>query len=185
MNLYLKASLVALALIAAAVFGWTKFKENSEADRPQHQLIEQLETQGAFDFEAQDIEGRPFKLSQYKGSVVILNFWASWCGPCVEEVPSLIKLVEEMKGKVKVVAISGDTQKSDIDVFLKSFPKFKSENIVIVWDKDSNLAAKYGVDRLPESFVLGKDLKLIKKIIGSIGWYSKDSIAYMEEIYKK
>lgn len=185
MNLYFKASLVSVALIVGAVMAWNQFKSNSEAERPQHQLIDQLETQGAFDFETQDIAGRPFKLSHYKGSVVILNFWASWCGPCVEEVPSLIKLVEEMQGKVKVVAISGDSQKSDIDVFLKSFPKFSSENIVIIWDKDSSLAQKYGVDRLPESFILGKDLKLIKKIIGSIGWYSKDSIAYMEELYKK
>lgn len=144
-----------------------------------------MENEGVSDFSATTLDGEAFKLSQFKGKVVILNFWASWCGPCVEEVPSLIKLIKELKGDVELLAISGDSSLEDINVFLKSFPDLKGPNIKVIYDKDRSLMNTFGVTRLPESLVLNSDQKLAKKLVGSINWYTKDSISYMKTLIPK
>ncbi|MGE5086642.1 MAG: TlpA family protein disulfide reductase, partial [Bacillota bacterium] len=147
--------------------------------------IEDMEKNGVPNFAARSLSGEEFQLAQFNGKVVILNFWASWCGPCVEEVPSLIKLVKEFKGDVQLIAISGDSNLEDIQVFLKSFPELKSENIKIVFDQDRSKMKMFDISRLPESLVLGTDHKLVKKLVGSIDWYTKDSVAYIQGLLKK
>lgn len=97
----------------------------------------------------------------------------------------MISLVEAMGGKLKLVAVSGDNSKDDINAFLKAFPKLRGENITIIWDEDRSLSRLYGVDRLPESFVVGKNLHLAKKIVGGIPWHTKDSEAYINELVTK
>jgi thiol-disulfide isomerase/thioredoxin len=112
-----------------------------------------------------------------------VNFWASWCGPCIEEVPSLIKLLKTFPNELELIAISGDSNQADIDSFMKSFPEMKTlPNIHVVWDADKSLAQKYQIFRLPESFLLDKDLKLIKKISGTIDWHTEDAIAYIKQV---
>lgn len=147
--------------------------------------VETWETEGLPDFTAKTLDGQTVQLSSFAGKVVILNFWASWCGPCVEEVPSLIKLVKEFKGEVQLVAISGDSNRNDIDVFLKSFPELKEANITLIWDEDRSLMKTYGVMRLPESLVSDRQHKLVKKLVGSIDWHNKDSIEYMNGLLNK
>src|SRR4051812_6071997 len=70
--------------------------------------IEEMTQVGLQDFQAPTINNTTFKLSQATQKVVILNFWASWCGPCVEEFPSLLKVVNESNGQVGLVALSLD-----------------------------------------------------------------------------
>ncbi len=120
-----------------------------------------------------------------KGSVVIVNFWASWCAPCVEEVPSLIKLINKYNGKVKLLAISGDSSKQDIEIFLKSFPGLKAENITVVWDENRSLMKMFSIARLPESYIFSQDLKLQKKVVGTIDWYTEDAQKYIETLFSK
>ncbi|WP_413290377.1 TlpA family protein disulfide reductase [Bdellovibrio sp. HCB337] len=134
-------------------------------------------------FEAQTLKGQSIKLSDFKGKVVIVNFWASWCGPCVEEVPSLISLLKTFPNDVALIAISGDSNQEDINSFLKSFPEMNSlPNSYVVWDSEKKLIPQYQVFRLPESFVVGKDLKLVKKISGTIDWHTEDAIAYLKQL---
>ncbi len=182
---HLRAFITVLLIL---VFGWLGVQVwKNRSDRPDSPLaaIEAMETNGVPQFEAQSVDGKKISTKDLKGQVVILNFWASWCGPCIEEVPSLIKLVEEFKGQIHLLAISGDSNKEDIEIFLKSFPQLRSANIDIIWDKDRSLMEKYGVAQLPESFIAGKDQKLIKKLIGSINWYNDDSKAYMKTLLSR
>lgn len=184
MKQHLKAALVILiiGIIGILFFKYTIDSRMSDDSSSRYSVLESLESKGAANFSAKDIHGVSFDLESFKDKVVILNFWASWCSPCVEEIPSLIKLVNEFNGKVQLVAISGDNSLEDIQVFLKSFPDLKNSNIKIVWDQDRKLMQEFGISRLPESLILKGDRKLAKKIVGTINWYTKDSIEYVKTL---
>ena len=186
MKIYLKA-LLATALVAVGfffLFGyWGKITLSEEGDR-RLKLIESMEKQGLPDFSAVSTRGQKIQLSQFQGKPVIVNFWASWCGPCVEEFPSMVKLIEEMKGEVQLIAISQDSSEEEMQSFLKAFPKGENPNIHVIWDHDRSLGTMYSADRLPESFVADREHKLARKIIGSIDWATPEAIEYMRSLLK-
>jgi thiol-disulfide isomerase/thioredoxin len=185
MNKHLKALLVvgglAALIVVAALFYQNSRNSLDNAENGAKQAI-QL-NQELPDFEVKDLTGGDLKLSQFKGKVVVVNFWASWCGPCVEEVPSLIGLLKTFPKDLEMIAISGDSSQADIDSFLKSFPEMKTTpNIHVVWDADKKLTQLFQIFRLPESFILSRDLKLVKKISGSIEWNTPEAIAYIKQV---
>ena len=188
MNVYIKASLVTLVSAAALFAGFAYWKKNTntEVDRPSLSLLNQMETVGVPAFNLKTLDEKDFKLEEVKGKVTIINFWASWCGPCLEEFPSMIELVKTMKNEVKLVAIAQDADRAEIMAFLKAFPEYeKQSSVIIVWDKDHEAAKSYAVDRLPETFVVGKDHKLARKITGSIKWNSPEAIDFMKNLMAK
>lgn len=188
MKQHIKAAIIVVILGVLGVWAFETFmlpRVTSTGTNSSVANLKQMETEGVPNFEFKDFDGQVMQLNSLAGKVVILNFWASWCSPCVEEVPSLIKLVKEFKGQVHLIAVSGDSRKEDIEVFLKSFPELKHVDIKIVWDEDRSLMKKFDVTRLPESLVLGKDQKVAKKLVGSIDWYNKDSIDYMKQLLAK
>ena len=120
------------------------------------------------------IDGTEIKSHSLKGKVIILNFWASWCTPCQEEFPAMIDIVNSLKD-VKLVAISNDDNEKDMKKFLKNLhkknPIFNNTNILMAWDKDKDISSgHFNVLRLPETFIINKDLQITKKIIGSSQW---------------
>ncbi len=187
MKKHLIASLIVFILGLFSIWGIAKYinSKNSQTFTPTFELIKELEEKGLHSFQFTDLDGVKTDVSSFAGQIVIINFWASWCAPCIEEVPSLIKLVEHFKGRVKLVAVSGDSELKDIEVFMKSFPELKRQNIYIVFDQDKSIMQRFGVNRLPESLIFGTNLKLEKKIVGTIDWYNPDSIAYTEELLAK
>ncbi|HPI39910.1 MAG TPA: TlpA disulfide reductase family protein [Pseudobdellovibrionaceae bacterium] len=137
------------------------------------------------DFEGTDIQGRPFKSSNFKDQVVIINFWASWCAPCIEEIPSLIKLVNELDGKVQLIAISSDYSLEEIETFKKSFPGLNHKNITIYWDNDRSYMKRFNIFKLPESYILRKNSVIAKKISGTIDWHTENSIQYFKDLFNE
>lgn len=135
--------------------------------------IEEMSQDGLKDFQAPTIDNATFKLSQTTQKVVILNFWASWCGPCVQEFPSLLKVVDEFHGDVALVALSVDSDEKQMREFLKNY-NVTNPNIYLLKDPDYVLAENFGTFKLPESYILNKDRKLVKKISGSIDWGNPD-----------
>jgi peroxiredoxin len=185
MKIYLKAiaaTLVVGVILAGLFWKWSQATFSSGTERIGK--IDEMETTGIPDFELLDFDGKKVKLSDFKGRALIVSFWASWCAPCLEEFPSMIDLVEKMKGKVQLVAISQDSSREDIDAFLKSFPKSKHKDIHILWDESHAVGQQYGAERLPESFVVNKDLKLVRKIVGSINWATPEAVEFMENLAK-
>lgn len=183
MNKHLKAALIvggiAMLLLAGTLAYQQKKELAAQAEKPKSLAINDPMP----DFEAKSLKGVDLKLSQYQNKIVILNFWASWCGPCVEEMPSLIKLMKALPNDVVLLAISGDSNKEDIDAFLKSFPELGTlANIHIIWDSNKALSQQYQVYRLPESFVVDKTQKMVKKISGTIDWYNEDALNYMKTL---
>ncbi len=118
-------------------------------------------------FEVSDLAGRSVTLDQLRGHTVILNFWASWCGPCRAEFPSLVSLHRELSGRgLEILAISTDVSARDIDEFLKGTPlPFR-----VAMDREGKAAASYAVSTLPTTFVLDREGRVIERVDGSVDW---------------
>ncbi len=186
MSAHLKALfgvLLAGAILAGIFFAFL-YKPKSEEAAPSIDLVEQMRVSGIPEIKAQDLTGKEFDISAFKGKILIVNFWASWCEPCVEEVPSLMSLVKQLDGQVELIAISGDSDKAEIMSFLKSFPGLQGAHITLLWDQDKSLVKNFGIERLPETFIVGRDGKLVKKVVGSVRWDHQESVTYFKELIK-
>lgn len=182
-KIYVKAGLltVGVGLVLVGLFmTWEQSSRTKIHGADQVAFVNALEAEGMHDFEGALLDGGRLKLSDYKGKKVVLSFWASWCGPCIEEFPSMIKMIEKLNGDMILVAVSEDSRKEDIDDFLKLFPGAKNPNIKIVWDQDLSIGKTYSAERLPESYVIGADFKMKKKVVGSIPWDTPEAIEYLK-----
>ena len=108
-----------------------------------------------------------------KGQVLVVHFWATWCGPCEKEFPELVKLTElvEKRTDVKFLFIAVNDKKKDVQKFLKKFKN--SKNFIVLEDNDNKHQKSFGTFRLPETFIFNTDLTLKKKYIGSQDWTQK------------
>lgn len=120
------------------------------------------------------------KLSDYRGKVVLLNFWATWCTPCREEMPAMEALWDQLKADGFVIlAVSGDkgspkkVQKY-VDSMALSFP--------ILLDPSGDVRATYEVPGLPTSYLIGKDGKIAGRVIGIIDWAHENAIAAVQQM---
>ena len=178
------AALFVLGVFYWAFESWQARSLTSSTQVAELKFLDQLETEGLKELNGHGLQGESFSLSRVKSPVLVLNFWASWCGPCVQEVPSLIELIEK-DSSVEIVAVSEDSSRADIDSFLKSFPGMKNPRIHLLWDEDRKLMELYRAEKLPESFVFGPQRKLAKKVVGSINWSSEDALQYLRSLNPK
>ncbi len=133
-------------------------------------LMITLTTSAAFSAEPSS----DLNLEQYKGKVVYLDFWASWCGPCKQSFPWLNKLQKENPG-IKIIGVNLDKKKSDAEKFLKETPA----DFTIITNPSGSLAKKYKVQGMPYSIIFNKEgLPKFKHI----GFSDKKSAKYIEEI---
>jgi peroxiredoxin len=113
------------------------------------------------DFEEKDLDGKPLSVSNYKGKILLIDFWATWCAPCVFELPNVIKAYEKYHDKgLEIVGISLD----DSEPKLRSFLKDKNMTWPQYFDGSrwkNKLAQKYGVQGIPATFLLDGDGKII------------------------
>lgn len=143
--------------------------------------LNQLEKDGVPDFTLPDLDGKPVSLSQFKGTPVLVNLWASWCAPCVKEFPSLKRLVEHFHGKLVVLAVSHDHSREDLDSFIKTFGGVPP-GFVIVWDKERKTSELFGTDQLPETYILSKEHKMVRKVAGEQIWDQDHAIDFFSSV---
>lgn len=123
---------------------------------------------------ALELNGKPAHLSDLKGKVVLLDFWASWCPPCVQETPSLNALQQEIKARGGTVL--GISQDDDPD----AYQKFLAEQHVVFptyRDTTKKTAATYGTSLFPEAYLISRDGKIARKIVGPQDWNSPELMA--------
>jgi DsbE subfamily thiol:disulfide oxidoreductase len=107
-------------------------------------------------FTLQDAQAKPRTLASYKGKVVLINFWASWCGPCQAELPELNRLAAQYKARnVRVLAINVDRDRSQAKQLLKRLG-LGAPALEILWDPHSKAVSAYDIQGMPSSFVLDR-----------------------------
>jgi len=130
------------------------------------------------DFTVQDSDHK-VTLSQYRGQVVVLNFWATWCPPCIEETPALVKMTAHEKDKgVVVLAVSIDADDAAYHKFLKDY----SVNMVTVRDEARKASNLYGTFGWPESYIIDRQGVIRRKFIGAVDWNSPEIIDYLNKL---
>ena len=119
------------------------------------------------DFTLVDLQGKTWTLSDLKGQVVFVNFWATWCPPCREEMPSMERLFNLMpKDKFKMLAILN----RDDPALARDFVKKLGVTMPILNDQPNEVGVKYGLTGLPETFIVDKQGILREKFIGPYQW---------------
>jgi peroxiredoxin len=135
------------------------------------------------DFTLPDLEGKMVSLSDYKGRVVLLNIWATWCPPCVEEMPSMEKLYREMKDEgFEILAVSIDT--SGAKAVLPFMEKHKL-SFPALTDSEGATKLLYHTTGVPESFLIDKDGVIAEKIIGPRDWANPGAIEFIRTLIQK
>lgn len=132
----------------------------------------------AKDFSVQDSD-RKVSLEQFKGQVLVLNFWATWCPPCVEELPSLMSLQDRMRERgVVVLGVSIDV---DGDAYHR-FLKLHSINFLTVRDPDQKVAGMYGTSGWPETYIIDRQGVMRRKFVGPVDWNSPEVIQFLSKL---
>ncbi|MCG5052371.1 MAG: TlpA family protein disulfide reductase [Myxococcales bacterium] len=122
------------------------------------------------DFKLPDATGKMWSLADLKGRPVLLNFWATWCPPCVEEMPALETLAEQLGNDAVVLAVSVD---DDWDAVRRFFPK--GTPISVVWDESKTVPKSFGTDKYPESFLVDASGKLRHYFVNKRKWDSGEA----------
>lgn len=118
--------------------------------------------------------GRKISVDDFGGRLLIVNFWATWCPPCINELPSLNQMAAELKGDgVVVLGISVDKDKAAYDKFLK---KVKL-NFETSRNPDGDISADYGTFKYPETYVINRDGKVLEKFINEQPWMSPQIVS--------
>jgi len=139
----------------------------AEREQPKlgHTLTAISKSVPAPDFTLEDMDGKKFSLKDYRGKVVLLNFWATWCPPCRREMPSMERLYEKFKGKNFVVLALN--QMEDVDqVFTYTGELQVTPAFPILFDKDSNVSRAYSVLGLPTTYLIDKEGNIRFRAIG-------------------
>jgi peroxiredoxin len=130
------------------------------------------------DFTVQDND-RKVSLQELRGKIVVLNFWATWCVPCVDEMPSLVQMQQKMKGNgVEVLAISVDVNESAYQNFLKAY----KVNLLTVRDPDQKSNNLYGTFKFPETYIIDRHGVLRRKFVGPIDWGQPEILDYLAKL---
>jgi peroxiredoxin len=125
------------------------------------------------------LDGKPAHLSDLRGKVVLLNFWASWCEPCVDEAPALDQLQRRLLAQGgTIVGVSIDEDQSAYQDFLRTydvdFPTFR--------DPSRHVSLDYGTVMLPETYVIDRNGRIERKIVGPQDWTSPTMLAYLDSV---
>jgi len=130
------------------------------------------------DFDTVDLNGDIWSLSKMQGQVVFVNFWATWCAPCREEMPSMQKLYTEMPAdKFKMIALFNNDKPASVKNFIAKL----GLTIPILSDEYNIIGTKYGLTGVPETFIVDKKGVIREKFIGPAQW---DSPEYVQMLMK-
>ena len=135
------------------------------------------------DFTLPGLDGNKISIAEYKGKVIFLNIWATWCPPCVEEMPSMEKLYQKLKGEsFEILAVSIDVSGSES---VLPFMKKHKLSFPALLDTKGDIKNLYQTTGVPESFIIDKEGIIVEKIIGPRDWASPGAIRSIRNLIQK
>ena len=136
-------------------------------------------TASAAEIKLKDFNGKEFQLSEFRGKVVFLNFWASWCPDCRIEMPSMEKLHNQLEGKnFAMVTINLKEPPERVKIFFETYKL----TFVGLLDADGRITSKLAIRALPTTLIIDKNGKILGMALGSRPWNGKKSIALFEHL---
>lgn len=171
-------TLLLLLLFSASIapaFAWS--------ERPREQPAGSLETgRTAPDFTLKSLDGDSVSLSQFRGKVVFLNFWASWCPPCRAEMPAMNRLNEVFSDRDFVMlAVNTEQDKGAVEDFLSRHP----HDFTVLLDPRGTVQNLYQVFRFPETFLIDKEGRIVERFIGARDWSGVEFLKRIEQLVKE
>lgn len=156
------------------------FPSASYSQPPSPFSVDKIVGQKAPDFTLKDLDGNKVSLSNFRGKVVLLNFWASWCPPCRAEMPAMNKLNEQLKKRGFVIlAVSTDRSVFDVKEYLSKNPV----NFPVLIDQNLNVSRNlYKVFMMPTTFLIDRKGFIVRKYFGEQDWLDPDMIKEIEEV---
>ena len=123
--------------------------------------------------------GHTISRSDFGGKLLVLNFWATWCAPCIEELPSLDQFQRELANQgVVVLGVSVDKDEKAYKRFLDR----AKVSFLTARDPDNKINAEYGTFKYPESYIINRDGKVVMKIISSTDWTDEKMVSYVKSL---
>jgi cytochrome c biogenesis protein CcmG, thiol:disulfide interchange protein DsbE len=164
----------AVRFLSALFLAWATLALSGCYDRSRPARIGKV----APDFTVRDVQ-RSVTLSQLKGQIVVLNFWATWCPPCIEEMPSLVEMQQKMKDKgITVLAVSVDADGNAYQQFLRDH----NVNLLSIRDADQKSNELYGTFKFPETYIIDRNGIVRRKFIGAVDWTEPDVLEYLGKL---
>lgn len=140
-------------------------------------------------FSASTLDGAPASLADFEGKVVLLNIWATWCPPCVYELPSMQSLHEELNGEdFEIVAVSVDAREGESDADgrpggdIRAFADSLGLSFTILHDPEGAIQRTYRTTGVPETFLIGRDGIIYRKASGETAWDHPDVVASIRRL---
>ena len=130
-----------------------------------------------------DRSGAAVPIERFRGKIVVLNLWAAWCGPCIEEMPSLDRLAEKLpQDRYAVIAVSQD--RSGAQAAGPAFERLALRRLELYLDPDGKLGAEIGARGMPTTLILGPDGAPLAYREGAAVWDSDETVAYLHGLAK-
>ncbi len=179
--IYTVAAVIALAGIVMLIVGQMRQAARPPAEGPSQEATRE-EGQGAppvaagdkaADFKLEALDGSTVSLDKLRGKVVFLNIWATWCGPCREEMPSMETLYDEFRGDRDFVmlAVSQDTKGR---VVVAPYVEKNGYHFKVLLDPDNKVGEAYDVSGVPETFIIDRQGRIVAHHMGAFDWSRPD-----------
>ena len=129
-----------------------------------------------------DRQGRTHDLAAYRGRVVLVNFWATWCEPCLEEMPSLEDLQDRLKDRpFALLTINMEESDAKVERFLQS-TLLLEDSLVVLFDRFGTVAKQWKARMLPVSFLIGPDGRIRFTVLGAANWSARETVAQIDRL---
>jgi peroxiredoxin len=125
--------------------------------------------------------GRRLAGDDFGGRLLVLHFWATWCAPCVEEIPTLNRFYQQFANSgVVVLGISVDENEKDYQAFLSRF----EVTFPTARDPEARISARYGTFKYPETYIINRDRRVVMKIVSNRDWTSPDMVRHIQALLR-
>lgn len=185
----MRLNIIIAVIVAMTGYSLTIYLDHLKAPKissSPDNVNEKIEMIAAPDFDFKTTSNLSKSLHDFRGKAVILNFWASWCTPCVKEFPALLNVAEQFPDEVLLLAVSSDHEE---EAMMKFIDRFKAKghdltkpNIMITRDINNHITQKlYQTYRLPETLVIDQNMKIRKKLVGA-NWEEKELSQTLQDL---